>query len=53
LIVLLGVLVGVHEFGLVGGIVALPVLVSLREIYVYLHAKVQGLDPFPETYAEP
>jgi predicted PurR-regulated permease PerM len=51
LVVLLGVLVGVHQFGLLGGVLALPVLVSLREIYIYLHAKVQGLDPFPEPEA--
>jgi predicted PurR-regulated permease PerM len=51
-VVLLGVLVGVHEFGLVGGILALPVMVSFVAIADYLYAKIQKRDPFPETGAE-
>jgi predicted PurR-regulated permease PerM len=51
-VVLLGVLVGVHEFGLVGGILALPVMVSFVVIANYLYAKIQKRDPFPETGAE-
>jgi predicted PurR-regulated permease PerM len=42
------VLVGLHEFGLLGAVLAVPVVASIREILVYLHAKVNQQDPFPE-----
>ena len=30
-------------------ILAVPVVASIREILVYLHAKANQQDPFPET----
>jgi predicted PurR-regulated permease PerM len=51
-VVLLGVLVGVHEFGLIGGILALPVMVSCKVIGQYLYAKIEKRDPFAKGEAE-
>jgi predicted PurR-regulated permease PerM len=48
LVIILSVLVGLHEFGLLGAILAVPVVASTREILVYIHAKVNQQDPFPE-----
>jgi len=48
LVIMLSVLVGLHEFGLLGGILAVPVVASTREVLVYVHAKVNQQDPFPE-----
>lgn len=48
LVIILSVLVGLHEFGLLGAILAVPVVASIREILVYLHAKVNQQVPFPE-----
>ncbi len=45
---MLSVLVGLHEFGLLGAILAVPVVASTREVLVYVHAKVNQQDPFPE-----
>jgi len=40
LVIILSVLVGLHQFGLLGAILAVPVVASTREVLVYLHAKV-------------
>jgi predicted PurR-regulated permease PerM len=52
LVVLLGVLVGVHEFGIIGGILALPVMVSCKVIGRYLYAKIEKRDPFVDDEEE-
>jgi predicted PurR-regulated permease PerM len=51
LVIILSVLVGLHEFGLLGAILAVPVVASTREILVYIHAKVNQQDPFLEEQA--
>ncbi len=48
LVIMLSVLVGLHEFGLLGAILAVPVVASTREVLVYVYAKVNQQDPFPE-----
>jgi predicted PurR-regulated permease PerM len=50
-VIMLSVLVGAHEFGLLGGILAVPVVVSARVILGYLYAKAHGRDPFLELDA--
>jgi predicted PurR-regulated permease PerM len=47
-VIMLSVLVGAHEFGLLGAILAVPVVASLRAVLGYLYAKVQRRDPFAE-----
>lgn len=47
LVVLIGVLVGTSVAGLLGAILAAPVVASIREITGYLYAKIFSLPPFP------
>jgi predicted PurR-regulated permease PerM len=47
-IVLLGLLVGFHVGGLLGSLLAVPVIASIRDVGVYVWAKLIDADPFPE-----
>jgi predicted PurR-regulated permease PerM len=51
LVVMTGVLVGATAFGLLGALLATPVIATAREILRYIHAKMLGRDPFPEDLA--
>lgn len=42
LVVILSVLVGVHYWGLIGGIIAIPVVASARELLYFLDTKISG-----------
>jgi predicted PurR-regulated permease PerM len=60
LIILAGVLVGAASAGVLGILLAAPVIASLREILLYLYRKVLNLDPFdpdeppaPEVHPRP
>jgi predicted PurR-regulated permease PerM len=50
-IIVLSVMVGAHEFGIIGAILAIPVVASLREIINYVLAKVNREEPFQEMEA--
>lgn len=47
LVVMLGVLIGANVAGIVGALLAAPVIASGREITRYLYLKTLGLPPFP------
>ncbi len=47
LIVISGVLVGASVAGILGTLLATPVIASAREILRYIYDKLQGKDPFP------
>lgn len=52
LVVMIGVLVGANVAGILGALLAAPVIASGREIIRYLYLKVLGQEPFPpETEA--
>jgi predicted PurR-regulated permease PerM len=51
-IIMLSVMVGAHEFGILGAILAIPVVASLREIVNYVLAKVSREEPFQELLRE-
>ena len=51
-IVILSVMVGAHEFGIIGAIVAIPTVSSLREIMRYVFAKVNKQQPFEDIEEE-
>ncbi|MCB0212513.1 MAG: AI-2E family transporter [Anaerolineae bacterium] len=46
-VILVGVIVGANVAGVVGALLAAPVIASAREIMRYLYIKVLGEDPFP------
>lgn len=48
LAILLGILVGFSTAGVLGAIVAVPVVATGREVLRYVQAKLVDLDPFPE-----
>jgi predicted PurR-regulated permease PerM len=48
-IVLLGLLVGFQVGGLLGSLLAVPVIASIRDIGVYIWAKLIDADPFPDV----
>ena len=47
LVVILGVWIGASVWGILGALLAAPVIASGREIVWYLYMKVLGQDPFP------
>jgi predicted PurR-regulated permease PerM len=52
LTVMMGVLVGASVAGILGALIAAPVIASGREITRYLYAKVLEIDPFPPEIEE-
>ena len=48
IIVILGVAVGFNVFGILGALLAAPVIASLRVLGSYVHAKLLGYPPFVE-----
>jgi len=53
LVVMLGVVVGANVAGILGALLAAPVIASGREIIRYLYAKILGEDPYPPGQTEP
>jgi predicted PurR-regulated permease PerM len=47
LLVFIGVLVGVTVWGILGALLAAPIIASAREIINYLYCRVLGENPFP------
>ncbi|MFG0313452.1 MAG: AI-2E family transporter, partial [Phycisphaerales bacterium] len=47
-IVLIGLIVGFQVGGLLGSLLAVPIIASLRDVGVYLWAKLLDRDPFPD-----
>ncbi len=47
LLVLLGVIVGLQVGGILGALIAVPVLLVVREVLRYAHAKLLDEDPYP------
>ena len=47
LVVMIGVIVGASVAGILGALLAAPVIASTREIVGYLYAKILGQPPFP------
>lgn len=52
-VVMSGVLVGVNVAGLLGALLATPVIATAREIIRYAYHKILGEDPFPPVEAVP
>lgn len=52
LVVLVGVVVGASNAGIVGAFLAAPVLASLRTLVTYAYNKILDRDPFPEKEKE-
>ena len=50
--VLIGVIVGTSVAGILGALLAAPVIASGREIVSYLYAKILGEEPFPPDQEE-
>jgi predicted PurR-regulated permease PerM len=48
LVILLGILVGFSAAGVLGAVVAVPVVASGREIFLYVRAKLVDEDPYPD-----
>jgi len=53
LVVILGVLVGAATWGILGALLAAPVIASGREIVSYLYRHIIGEKPFPPAGPEP
>jgi hypothetical protein len=47
LVVLIGILVGAASFGVLGALLAAPVIAMAKVVLNYLYRKVLGEDPFP------
>jgi predicted PurR-regulated permease PerM len=47
LIVMVGVLVGANVAGIIGALLAAPIIATGREIIRYLYRKILGVSPFP------
>jgi hypothetical protein len=52
-VVLIGVVIGANVAGILGALLAAPVIASGREIISYLYAKILGQDPFPPEDERP
>jgi predicted PurR-regulated permease PerM len=52
LVVMISIMVAAHLAGLIGAIVVIPIVATGREIFSYLYAKIQKLDPYPELNTE-
>ncbi len=53
LAILLGILIGFGAAGVLGAIIAVPVVASARVIFIYIRAKLLDEDPFPEVEPGP
>jgi hypothetical protein len=53
LVIMVGVFVGASVAGILGALLAAPVIASVREILIYLYAKMWDQDPFPPQAEEP
>lgn len=53
LVVILGVFVGALSFGILGAILATPVIASAKEIIIYLYLKIRGLPVEVDLPVEP
>ena len=53
LLVVVSVMVGFHVGGFLGAIVAIPVVATAKEVFLYLHAKVLQQDPYPNENTRP
>jgi hypothetical protein len=53
IVVLIGVVIGANVAGILGALLAAPVIASGREIVSYLYAKILGEDPFPQEDEKP
>lgn len=53
LVVLTGVLVGASVAGILGALLAAPVLATIKEVVAYSFYKLTGQDPFPGPLEEP
>jgi hypothetical protein len=53
LVIMGGVVVGTSVAGIVGALLAAPVIASGKEIMSYLYAKILSQDPFPPTQEAP
>lgn len=51
-VVLIGLIVGFQVGGLLGSLLAVPIIASMRDIGVYIWAKLIDRDPFPGQVAE-
>ncbi|MBE7550664.1 MAG: AI-2E family transporter [Anaerolineales bacterium] len=52
LVVMIGVFIGASVAGIIGALLAAPVIASTREVLSYLWAKMLGQDPFPPQPVE-
>lgn len=52
LVVMIGVFIGASVAGIMGALLAAPVIASTREVLSYLWAKMLGRDPFPPQPVE-
>jgi predicted PurR-regulated permease PerM len=52
-VVLLGLLVGFQVGGLLGSLLAVPIIASIRDVGVYIWAKLIDRDPFPDEEPTP
>jgi len=53
LVIMGGVVIGASVAGIVGALLAAPVIASGKEIMSYLYAKILGQEPFPSSQAAP
>jgi predicted PurR-regulated permease PerM len=53
LVIMGGVVIGASVAGIVGALLAAPVIASGKEIMSYLYAKILSQEPFPPTQAAP
>jgi predicted PurR-regulated permease PerM len=53
LTVFLGVIIGLQVAGILGALVAVPLVLVAREAFRYAHAKLLDEDPFPDTEEPP
>ncbi len=51
-LVLIGLIGGLWAGGVVGALVVVPLMATLRVVAGYVHRKLLGLDPWPETPSE-
>jgi predicted PurR-regulated permease PerM len=47
-VIMLGLIAGFSVGGLLGSLLAVPVIATLRDIFIYLYAKLIDRDPFPD-----
>jgi predicted PurR-regulated permease PerM len=52
-IVMIGLMAGAAIGGLLGALLAVPVIASLRDVIAYIYAKLIDRDPFPEVESLP